>query len=280
MGHGLEVEPLGDGIGVAIHGLDLSRPMDAATFAAVRDAFLDRKVMVIPDQQGLDVADLVRFARGFGRLKPHILDQYHHPDTHEVSILTNRGDSGKGRDTAKPPGAYWHSDESYRADPADATMLYSVEIPDAGGDTLYADMARAWETLDPRLQARVEGLMAVHHIFGGRDGGDAKVPLNAAQRARVPEVSHPVVRIHPETGRKALFVNPGFTNRVEGVDAADGDALLDALFAHVTRPEFTYRHRWRLGQLVAWDNRATIHSATGGYDRTQPRTMYRMMVRA
>lgn len=274
----LTVRPLGSDIGAEIIGLDLTTPISEDDYRAVRCALLEQKVVVISDQS-LDVAALVAFGRRFGRLVPHILDQYHHPETWEISIISNVVESGKGRTTAKPAGAYWHSDLSYDAEPADATMLYSLELPAAGGDTVFADMCGAYAGLPDATKRRIENLRAIHR-HGKALAGGAVVELNSTQQAAHPEVEHPVVRVHPETGRKALFVNPGFTVRIVGVAAEESASLLAELYDRALRPELHYRHRWRVGQIVACDNRSTMHTATDDYPRAARRTLYRMIVGA
>lgn len=269
--------PLSETIGVEIGGVDLSQPITADDASRIKAAFATHKVMVISGQD-LTVQNLVDFAQRLGTPKAHLLEQFHHPESPLVSILSNRPGDAKSRETPKPAGAYWHADESYKSVPARATMLYSVEIPPTGGDTLYVNTAHAYATLPEATKQRIEDLRAVHFIFGGREGNDAKVTLTPEQIAQTPEVEHPIVRTHPETGEKALYINPGFTNRVVGLDPAEGDALLDDLFAHILRPEFQFRHTWQRGQLVAWDNRAALHCATHDYDRTRARTMHRLML--
>ncbi|MFQ5766029.1 MAG: TauD/TfdA dioxygenase family protein [Rhodospirillales bacterium] len=268
------VTPLDAPLGAEVSGVDLSRPLDDEAFATVHQALLDHLVIVIPGLEA-DLWPLVGFGRRFGTLVPHILDQYHHPETPEVSIISTDSSTGAGRTTGKPAGAFWHSDLSYDANPSDVSMLYSVRVPAEGGDTLFANMVAAYEALPDAAKERIEGRTAVH-LYGYR-GGNAIVELNEGQDARHPPVTHPMVRTHRESGRKALFVNPGFTVRVEGMAEDESDALLDELFAHATSPEFVYRHEWRQGEIVACDNRATMHAATGGYEG-RPRTLWRMIV--
>lgn len=272
----LNVVPLDAPLGARVEGVDLSQTVAPALAAALRQALAMHLVLVFPDQRlsALGYAEAMKTA--FGALVPHILDQYHHADTHDVSVLSNLVESGKGRTTKAPAGAYWHSDLSYMAGPSDATFLYALEVPSDGGDTVFADMVRAYETLPESLRQAVEGRSAIHHMFGGKRGYEAKVTLTPEQSTKIPEVVHPIVRVHPVSGRRALFVNPGFTRCVVGLEPAESDALLDALYAHATRPEFQYRHKWRVGDVVGGDNRATIHTATGGY--TEPRTLYRTIV--
>jgi len=268
------VSPLAAPLGAEVFGLDPARRLDDAAFAAVRRALVDHLVVVISELPP-DFDALVAFGRRFGRLVPHVLSQYHHPRTSEVSIISTDPATGAGRTTPKTAGAFWHSDLSYDANPSDATFLYSVQVPNRGGDTLFCNMVDAYRTLPAKTRARIDGLEAVHRY--GYRGGDAVVDLNDEQHHRHPDVVHPVVRVNRDSGKKALYVNPGFTIRVNGMDEDESRALLDELFAHCLKPEFHYRHKWRPGQMVGCDNRATMHSATGGYEG-QKRTLWRMIV--
>jgi taurine dioxygenase len=268
------VTPLDAPLGAEVSGISLSPALDDAGLAAVRQALLDHLVFIISGIEA-DLQSLVRFARRFGKLVPHVLEQYHHPDTSEVSIISTDEKTGAGRTTDMPAGAFWHSDLSYDVNPSDATMLYSVQVPPKGGDTLFINMIKAYETLPGETKKRIEGLNAVHRY--GYRGGTAVVDLSENQQNRYPDVSHPVVRVHRETGRKALFVNPGFTVGIAGLGKNESRALLYELFDHATKPEFQYRHKWQPGQIVASDNQSTMHSATGGYEG-QPRTLWRMIV--
>jgi taurine dioxygenase len=153
-------------------------------------------------------------------------------------------------------------------------MLYAIEVPETGGDTLFCNMYTAYEELPETMRSRIAGLTAVHNIMSGT-GADSKVPLTEAQRAKVPDAIHPIVRRHPETGREALFVNPGFTRRVVELDARAGTTLLEELFAHANEARFTYRHKWQAGDVTLFDGRASMHSATGGYTNTDRRTLWR-----
>ena len=221
------VEPSGAALGALIHGLDLARSLADEEAAALRRELLQHLLLVFPEQN-LTAAQLAGFCRRFGAITRHILDQYHHPEEPDLCIISNTAESGAGRTTARMAGSYWHSDLSYLADPADFSMLYAIDVPESGGDTIFANLYQAYETLPEDLRARLHGLSAEHHIMAG-SGADAKVVLSAAQRARAPGAVHPILRRHPETGREALFVNPGFTRRVEGMDAAASAELLGEL---------------------------------------------------
>ena len=267
------IAPTGSALGAIITELNLSRPLDDDIAASLRTALLEHVLLVFPGQT-LTPKQLAKFCRLFGSITRHILDQFHHPEEPDLSIISNVVESGKGRTTARMAGSYWHSDLSYITEPVDASMLYAVEVPQTGGDTLFANLYEAFEALPVNMQASLRDLTAVHNLMSG-NGTDAKVALTDSQRTRVPDVIHPVVRRHPETGREALFVNPGFTRRIVELDQTKSDALLAELYAHATRECFIYRHKWTAGDLTLFDGRASMHSATGGYPSTARRTLWR-----
>ena len=269
----ISVKPSGAALGAEIHGLDLTQPLGDEEFAVLRQALLEHLLIAIPGQT-LTPAQTADFCRRFGPITRHILDQFYHPDEPDLCIISNVVESGKGRTTARMAGSYWHSDLSYIAEPVDASMLYAIEVPESGGDTLFANLYDAFDTLPADMQARLRGLNAVHNLMSGT-GADSKVALTEAQLAKVPDATHPIVRRHPETGREALFVNPGFTRRIEGMDEAESAALLQQLYDHATEERFTYRHKWRPGDLTLFDGRASMHSATGGYTSADRRTLWR-----
>jgi taurine dioxygenase len=205
---------------------------------------------------------------------PHVLDQYHHPQTREISIIARHDATPQSRATAKPAGAFWHSDLSYEREPSDAIFLYAQQVPRRGGDTLVANMVLAHEALPVATKARIENLTATHR-WGWNTGG-ATPKLSPEQRATHPDVIHPVARAHPRSGRKILFVNPGYTMRINGLPQPESDALLADLFEHALQPEFQYRHSWAKNMLLGLDNRASMHCAVDDY--TEPRRMLRMIV--
>ncbi|MDA0306217.1 MAG: TauD/TfdA family dioxygenase [Proteobacteria bacterium] len=268
------VTPLDGPLGAQISGVDLSQPLGDDDFAIIQKALTDHLIFVISGLDA-DLDALAGFCRRFGPLVPHVLEQYHHPETSDVSIISTNPETGAGRSTDMPAGAFWHSDLSYDANPSDATMLYGVEIPPEGGDTLFSNMVLAYDSLPHSTQNRIEGLNAVHRY--GYRGGSAVVDLNDTQGTRHPDVIHPMVRPHPLSGKKALFVNPGFTVAIEGLSEEESRDLLNELFEHATEPDLIYRHAWKPGQLVASDNRTTIHCATAGYEG-HARTLWRFIV--
>jgi taurine dioxygenase len=269
----VRIEPLEGPVGALIHGLDSAQPLGADDFAAVEQAMFDHVAIVIPDLDE-NVPWLHDFGRRFGHLVPHVLDQYHHPETHEISIIARNDGTAQSRTTGKPAGAFWHSDLSYEAEPSDAIFLYAQQVPSQGGDTMVANMALAFERLPEATKTRIDGLTATHR-WGWNTGG-ATPPLTPEQRATHPDVIHPVVRAHPRTGRRILFVNPGYTMKINGLPQPEADSLLADLFEHALQPEFQYRHAWSKHMLLGLDNRSSMHCAIDDY--TEPRRMLRMIV--
>jgi taurine dioxygenase len=267
------IEPLDGPIGAVVHGLDSACTLDADDFAIVEQAMFDHVAIVIPDLDE-NVPWLHDLGRRFGHLVPHALDQYHHPDTHEISIIARNDGTAHSRTTSKPAGAFWHSDLSYEAEPSDAIFLYAQQVPGQGGDTMVANLALAYETLPEAMKSRIKDLTATHR-WGWNTGG-ATPKMTPEQDALHPDVIHPVVRPHPRTGRKVLFVNPGYTMKINELGQADSDALLADLFAHALQPEFQYRHSWARHMLLGLDNRSSMHCAIDDY--TEPRRMLRMIV--
>jgi taurine dioxygenase len=269
----ITVTPLENDFGAVITGVDPASPLSDADFGTIHRALVDHIVFVIPDL-AQEFSWMLDLCQRFGPLVPHILDQYHHPDSHECSVISMNTGDAFARGTGKPAGSYWHSDLSYDADPSDAIFLYGVTIPADGGDTEIADMRRAYDTLPEATKHRIDGLTAIHRY--GYDGGESVTTLNRAQHDAHPDVVHPVVRTHAVNGRKALFVSPGVTVRINGMERAESDDLLAELFEHALKPDFRYRHKWQAGHLVGLDNRSSMHCAIADYK--EPRTLYRFIV--
>ena len=265
-----------------VDAVNLADDHDDPEIVDIRDALLDHGVLVFHGQD-LSSEEHVRFSQKFGPSEIHTVKQYLLPDFPEIIALASRGD--KGTKPVANGGAYWHSDITYKARPPMGSILYALEVPPDGGDTLYCDMAGAYDALPDEMKVRINGLKAVHsylpRFLASRkvDEGFQKegFELSDAQKAELPEVVHPIVRTHPENGRKALCFNEGFTVRVEGMDEAEGKALLEELAAHATQDRFVYAHKWSVGDVVFWDNRVTMHKATE-YDRQYPRRMHRTTV--
>ena len=259
----MRIEPLGPTCGVRIEGVDAAR-LDDETFAEIYQLFLDRYVVALRGQR-LDEAQTIALSRRFGPLEPHVLKEFHHQRHPEILMLSTVAEAGKPKGLADA-GSYWHSDVSYKARPSRASALYAVEVPESGGDTLFCDMVAAYDALAPAMKKRLEGLRAAHNYehrmnvqvaaFGVRK------PLTEEQKRETPEVLHPVVRTHPETGRKALYVNPGFTVRIEGLAERESEALKEELFAHCLQDRFRFAYKWKAGDALIWDNACVMHKAT------------------
>jgi taurine dioxygenase len=259
----IAVAPLTTVLGAEVSGVDLASPLDASAIAAIRDALLEHKVLLFR-KQSLDPTTQARLASRFGELTPA------HPVEPSVEghpeILSLDSDDGARADV-------WHSDLTFQESPPLGAMLHAVVVPDVGGDTIWADMAAAYEALSPALRDFLTALTATHSAakaggyFAARDTGGDKA---AATAAAVP-AHHPVIRAHPETGRPSLFVNPLFTTKIDGLRRAESDALLDLLYEIATRPEHQMRWHWSAGDVAFWDNRCTMHYALLDYGKERRR---------
>ena len=268
-------------LGAETRTLDLARPLDDDTFAAVRRAFLASEGVLVFRDQHITPEQHIEFSGRFGPLMIHVLKQYLLPDHPEILIVSNVMENGKPVGLGDA-GRLWHSDLSYAPEPSLGSLLHAQELPGEGGDTSFANMTLAYETLPADMKRRIEGKRAVHSYQNSYDrfvekGSVFRPPLTEAQKAVVKEVVHPVVRIHPETGRKALFVNESFTSRILDLPEAEGRELLALLFEHSTQPRFHYRHHWQPFDLLFWDNRCTMHLAHGCPPHLR-RQMYRTTV--
>lgn len=275
----MTITPLSAAVGAEITGIDLAH-VDDRDFTKLHRAFLDNGLVVFRDQH-LTAEQQIAFSRRFGDLEIHISTEFLLPDHAEILVLSNRKENGRHIGLVEA-GSDWHSDLSYMAMPSLGSLLYALEVPAEGGDTEWANMYAAYDALPADMKARIEGLRAVHN-FDRRRNPRVAIPAQhrdrpAAYDRSPPDAIHPVVRAHPETGRKALYVSPRFTIGIEGMDDAEAQPLLDALFAHQIRREFIYHHRWRLGDLLFWDNRCTIHRACGGIKPPGIRHMHRTTV--
>ncbi|ANN80104.1 TauD/TfdA dioxygenase family protein [Bordetella flabilis] len=259
------IRKLDGAFGAEILGLDLGATLDDEDFARVHAAHLEHHLVVFRDQR-ITPRQHIDFSRRFGKLMIHVLHQYHLPGHPEILTVSNIIEDGKPVGLGDA-GKYWHSDISYKALPSLGSLLHAQELPAEGGDTLFADMHLAYDTLPAHLRKAVDGKRAVHSYLAKygqmQKDGNWRPQLSEQQLAQVQEVVHPVVRTHPESGRKALFVSEGFTTRIEGLPEDESAALLEALFAHSIKPEHVYRHRWQPHDLVFWDNRSLIHLAAG-----------------
>lgn len=264
----LEIRSLPGPLGAEVTGIDLNAEIDERAFWRIRGAFLDHGVIVFRDQAALTPARQIDFSRRFGPLQIHVLHQFHLAGHPEVLVVSNVVEDGRPIGLGDA-GRYWHSDLSYKAVPSLGSLLHAQELPAEGGDTLFANMYRAHATLPAALARAIDGRQAIHSYLKRydtlREKNGVRPPLSQAQLDQVQDVVHPVVRVHPDTRRKALFVNEGFTTRILGLAPRESDATLRFLFEHVARPEFTLRWRWREGDVAFWDNRVTQHYAAADY---------------
>jgi taurine dioxygenase len=252
--------------GAVVRGIDLRQPLDSDTLAAVRRAWLDHQVLAFVDQ-ALTLEDLERFALCIG---PYGQDPYFEsvPGHPHVAQVKREAD-----ETSTIFADNFHSDWSFLASPPAATLLYGDIIPPVGGDTLFANQYAAWDALSPAMQALLKDRQGVHsarrgYAKNGRYGeGDAgrSMAIRYDDSAMATQLQ-PIARVHPETGRTALFVSPGYTIGIDGMPDSEAQPLLLELFRHQANPEFVYRHVWQQGTLLLWDNRCLVHAATGGYD--------------
>jgi taurine dioxygenase len=271
---------LSDVLGAAIEGIDLSRALSDAEFGAVAQALWETGVLAIKRQR-LAPDQFLAFARRFGRPDPHVIDQFHYPGYPDILILSNRKENGQPIGLADA-GSYFHTDYSYLEVPARLTMLYSIEVPSRGGNTLFANMCAAYDDLPARTKARIDDLVVRHH-YGNRDDLDegsrtAASTLTAQQQDKVSWVRHKLVRTHHFTGRKALYAVSGSSFEIEGMPAADGRRLLDELKTHALQDKYRLSYSYEVGDVVLWDDLSTLHSATLT-DPADPRTLWRITVK-
>jgi taurine dioxygenase len=272
----LALRALEGGLGAEVLGLQVAG-IDDAAFPALYSAFLEHQLLLFRDQ-ALPPAAQVAFARRFGEVQVHVMDQYHASEYPELYTLSNL--DAAGRPSGKHPDRgtmAWHTDGSWRRATGQATMLYAEQIPSSGGDTSFADMYSAYEALDPKERAELARLRAFHNLNFSRNRRHGEEPMTEAQRAAVPPVDHPVIRTHPETGRKCVFLGD-HAESIEGMDYAQGRSLIDALNDRIVALARVYTHRWRPRDFMVWDNRCLMHKA-GSYDTAhEPRVIRRCTV--
>jgi taurine dioxygenase len=258
-----DVKPLHPGFGGEITGIALGEAVGEKLFSKVYEAFLDYQLILFRDVD-LPPAVQVAFARRFGEVQVHVMNQYHgYKDHPEIYMLSNV--DSEGRPNGKHPDKgtlFWHTDGSWRERTGQATMMYAERVPDEGGETEFADMYAAYEQLSPEWKARIEGKRAVHNLDFSRTRRHGHEPMTAEQKAKVPPVPHPIVRTHPETGRKAIFLGD-HAEYIEGMDYEPGRAMIEELNRLITSPDSVYSHKWSPRECMVWDNRCLLHRATG-----------------
>jgi taurine dioxygenase len=284
----LQTRPLAPTIGLEVAGLDLSKPLDGATFAEISDLFNQHAILLFRDQD-LTEDQHVALSRRFGPLQSHVLKSYLKSDHPELLVVSNILDD-QGRPIGiGDAGHTWHSDTSYAANPCHCSLLYAREIPAPDGersygDTAFASLISCYDALPAETKAKLAGKRAIHsyeaYYLRKQREGSKRPSLTKQQQKEVPDVVHPVVRPHPITGRNALFVNEGYTIRILDMDPAESEALLNELFVFSTSDRFVYQHKWRKGDLILWDNWASQHLAIADYSLPQRRLLHRTTVLA
>ena len=256
-----DTRPLTPKLGAEIRGLRLADGVDDATFAAIYEAFLRHEVLLFEPQE-LPPAAHVAFGRRFGEVQVHVMNQYHSDGFPELYRLSNL--DAKGQPSGKHPDKgtmSWHTDGSWSRVTGQATIIYGEQVPTVGGQTHFADMYGAYERLDDAWKQRLHGLRAVHNLDFSRNRRHAEDPMSEEQKKAKPPVDHPIVRTHPETGRKCIYLGD-HAESIVGMPYEEGRALIDELNQMIIHPDLCYEHRWTAGQLILWDNRCTLHRAT------------------
>jgi taurine dioxygenase len=272
-----QLRPLGETLGMEALGVDLSGPPDAATKRWIDAAFAEHPVLVFRNQR-LDAAELLRFARQFGAPQPHILKKYRHPDFAEVSYITNVAEDGSIDPVGNDRATSWHTDETYNDTLPRLAMLHALEVPSARGGTIFVDMRAVYAALPEAMRRRLAPLTGTHRWLAGPARAWEDYRMTEAQVKANPERYHPVVLTHPVSERPILFVNPSHSTGFAGVDPEEGERLVAELCEFAVQERFTYYHQWRIGDLLMWDELATMHRGAGDAPPQDRRVMLRTIV--
>lgn len=270
----ITVAPFKNGFGAEVINVNFGTIIPDDEMQFIKNAFDHHHVLTFRGYDGLSTDQVLAASRLFGKdLESHVFTQYHHPDDPLVMVLSNRVKDNKPAGL-KDAGTFWHSDVAYKPKPARATLLYSLEVPSQGGDTLFCDLTAAYEDLPDEMKARLDGLKAWHFYAHQKrdlfDDGKVQSP---------PECLHPVVRTNPTSGRKAIYITPAYTVRIDGMNAKDSQALMDEIFDHCLQDKYRMTYKWRAGDIVVWDNAAVMHSATTkDLDPNKYRTIWRTII--
>jgi len=272
----MTLAPLSEHTGMEVRGLDLTQPVDSGVQEALNRAFSERSVLVVRNQH-LAPQQVLQAVQLFGEVFPQHNTRFALPECPQIHYISNQDKFPDGRRYI--PGEGWHTDHSNDVRPPKATILHAVRLPDQGGDTQYANMAAAYDGLSAAMKQRLAGLLAIH-VYQSSHSARQLMNLPESARERVPNaVLHPMARTHPETGRKAIYINPIRIEGIVGLDHREALPMLDDLLTHATRSRYEYRHKWQPGDLVMWDNRCLLHKANGDYDMNQTRYLYRIMLK-
>lgn len=278
----LVIQSVSPHIGAEVIGADLGQPVGDNLFRELHQAWVDADGLLIVRDQQLTPEQQIAFSRRFGELASAgdnpVIQKYTLPGYPEIFRVSNKKQDGEplGREDA---GTYWHSDGTWQTFPSKASILYGIEIPRVGGNTMFADLYQAWETLTPTMQRMLDGLKAVHAMANAGGTSFEREFTGKGDVVAAKTAVHPLVIVHPDSGRKALFVNRGYTAQIVGLSRPESDALLGFLLQHSTAPELVYRHNWRPRDLVIWDNRCTAHYAIPDYKAIGDRYLHRTSVK-
>ena len=274
----LKLRKLSYALGVEVCDIDVAGPMSEQQFGEIYRAFLDNGILLFRDQD-ITREQHIEFSRRFGELDRHeALPRDRHPQYAELLMVTNEPKPDGSPSDTKYTGRQWHSDMSFTTAPSLGSLLKSYAVPEVGGDTLFANMYKAYDALSEGMKKLIANLHGIHQSGTRKLANDNSGVERAAEQKRLnPPVAQPVVRVHPETGRKALYIGEK-VSRFDGLTAEESKPLIRYLCQHATRPEFVYRHPWRKNDILVWDNRCTMHQALGDFDETQLRHMERTTV--
>lgn len=276
------IEPLHEKFGAEIVGVDLTRPLDDATWTAIDGAFVRYSVLVFRDQD-LSKQQHVAFSRRFGELEFHVVKENIDPECPEIFVLGNVEDRGGATPFASRVNETWHSDSSFLAAPSMASLLYCRIAPGVGADTQLVSARAAYEDLPMEIKRRIQGRTVVFSYAHFHDeilvpAEPERQPLTAKEKADLPDVRHPLVCLHPANGSRSIFISEVSAREISGLEESEISGLVDALCRHITQPEAVYTHRWRVGDLLIWDNRCTMHRATIFDAERERRLMHRTTI--
>lgn len=271
--------PTSSGFGAECINVNLAHELNSERRQKIWQGVLNYQLIFFRNQK-LEKKDQVKFGERFGEFEIPVNKDYWSPDFQQLHVVSNRDSEGNlaSAKAMETRGNYfWHTDASYMQRPSSITMLYALEVPDSGGDTKFANMYAAYDALDEGMKQRLAGLRAVHDWAQSRINSGSR-PATQEEKKKAPSTSHPIVRTHPETGRKGLYIG-NHTSHIEGMDKDEGRKLLAELVEHATQPQFVYTHKWRSGDLVMWDNRCLLHKASEDYDMSkQARVLHRTVL--
>jgi taurine dioxygenase len=272
----LAIKPLTRTIGAEVTGVDLSKPVDEATRKALYDAWIEHAVLVIRDQH-LSPAQFATAARLFGDIMEQQVKKFALPDHPEVGTISSK-DLPLVDGKLRVRGEQYHTDHSNYAEPPKATMLHAVALPSFGGDTQFVDVREAFDDLPEEKRRKIVKLRSPH-VYESSQSPRKMAELSPEERAKIPQTVQPLVIRHPENGRSALYINTARMEGIEGLPSDEAFELIDELYQHATQSKYEYRHKWRAGDMVIWDNRSVMHQANADYDPSEYRYLYRIMLK-